>query len=440
MLGRLDSRFTRMLPASHRGGMHANVILSPTLAISEETARRRAAGQATVPTGFGEAGLPVLAQLADRLRDAAGKAAYGPVAGLPGLREAAASYWARRDLPTDPGQVIAGPGSKALLFALIHAIDGRLVLPTPSWVSYAAQAAIAGHRVTRLQVLPGNGGVPDPDLLERAAGDAAAAGDPIRAVILMLPDNPTGTTAAPDVIAACCEVAERHDLLLIADEIYRDLVHDPATTALAPAAVAPHRTAVTTGLSKNLAVGGWRLGVLRLPEGRLGRDLGERVIALASEVWSAPSQPVQHAAAWAFTEPEEVRQRIARSRQLHSTVATAVSAQFRAAGGEHAAPTAAFYLYPDFTALRDELDRRWGITTSDDLARVLLAELGVATLPGTAFGDRMDRLTLRVATSLLYGSTDQERETAMADPDPLALPWIARHITAIQRALTKLVG
>jgi aspartate/methionine/tyrosine aminotransferase len=65
-----------------------------------------------------------------------------------------------------------------------------------------------------------------------------------------------------------CEVATEYELVIICAEIYRDLVHDPAATVLSPAQVAPLRTVITTGPSKNLALGGWRIGVARMPAGR----------------------------------------------------------------------------------------------------------------------------------------------------------------------------
>src|SRR5690606_23020686 len=111
------------------------------------------------------------------------------------------------------------------------------------------------------------------------------------------------------------------DLIIISDEIYRDLVHDPTAVYLSPAEVAPERTVITTGLSKSLALGGWRIGVARLPQpdsrAPHGSDLYRRLTAVASEIWSSPAAPVQHAAAYAFGEPAELVQRIAASRRLH---------------------------------------------------------------------------------------------------------------------------
>jgi aspartate aminotransferase len=243
--------------------------VSATLAANAVIAARRAAGLPVVPLGFGEAGLPVHPMLVSALASCAGSAGYGPVAGIPSLREAAAGYWTLRGLPTEPSQVVAGPGSKPLLWAILGAQGGSIALARPSWVSYAAQAAMHGLDIVRL---PSIGGVPDPVEL-----DAVAQGLRLSTVIVTLPDNPTGLVAPPFVIRDLCAVAERHDLLIVSDEIYRDL---STVDFLSPASVAPHRVVVTSGLSKSLALGGWRLGVARFVDD----DLRDRVISLASEV------------------------------------------------------------------------------------------------------------------------------------------------------------
>jgi len=96
--------------------------VSATLAANEALAVRRRNGQAVLPLAFGEAGLPVHPALRGALSAAAGCGGYGPVAGLPALREAAAGYWQRRGLPTSPGAVVCGPGSKPLIFGLLLAL------------------------------------------------------------------------------------------------------------------------------------------------------------------------------------------------------------------------------------------------------------------------------------------------------------------------------
>ncbi|HEY7264963.1 MAG TPA: pyridoxal phosphate-dependent aminotransferase [Trebonia sp.] len=429
--------------------VNRNVGVSATLAANEALAERRRLGERVLPLAFGEAGVPVAPVLRDALATASDRNAYGPVAGAPELRAAAAGYWTRRGLPTEPGDVVCGPGSKALLFGLLlglHGID--VAIPRPSWVSYAAQASLTGVRPVHVPIAGGDGGsgsarratvaggVPDPGLLSAAVTAARRAGRRIGAVIVTLPDNPTGTLAAPDAVRALCDVAERHDLLIIADEIYRDLTHAGAPPFLSPAEVAPDRTVITAGLSKNLALGGWRLGVARLPGGRRLSAMRDRLLGACSEIWSAPAAPVQAAAAVAFSEPPEVTDRVARSRRLHGAVARAAAALFASAGVAVPQPAGAFYLYPDFAPHRAALRRRFGVATSADLAALLLRTSGVGVLPGSEFGDPAGKLRLRVATSQLYGETARQQEAALAAANPVTLPWIADSLDWLRQALT----
>jgi aspartate aminotransferase len=174
--------------------------VSATLTANEAIAARRRQGLPVLPLGFGEAGLPVHPALREALAAASGANGYGPVAGHPALRQAAAGYWARRGLPTGPGQVVCGPGSKPLLFALLLAIGGDVALPQPCWVSYAAQAALIGIRAHFVPSPAAEGGIPDPAALAAAAAAASGAGRPIRSVLVTLPDNPTGRLASPATV------------------------------------------------------------------------------------------------------------------------------------------------------------------------------------------------------------------------------------------------
>ncbi len=412
--------------------------VSATLAANEALAARRRRGQSVLPMAFGEAGLPAHPVLRDALAAATASNGYGPVAGLEALRVAAAGYWQRRGLATSPGSVVCGPGSKSLLFGLLLATGADVAVPRPSWVSYAAQASLVGGRPHFVPAAPGEGGICDPAALGQAVEAARAAGRDIRSVVVTLPDNPTGLLPRPETVRALCAAARRHDLIILSDEIYRDLVHDPATPVLSPAEVAPERTVVTTALSKSLALGGWRIGVARLPEGPLGERLRRQLVGIGSEIWSAPAAPIQRAAAVAFGEPPELSERIASSRFLHATVSRRVAEICAAAGLVVPVPQAAFYVYPDFEPWRVHLARRHGVTTGAGLAGLLLERYGAGTLPGSAFGESAGALRLRVATGSLYGDTDAEQEAALAAPDPLALPWIAAQLDQLTEILADL--
>jgi aspartate aminotransferase len=407
----------------------AAVPVSATLAANEELAARRRRGEPVLALAFGEAGLPVHPRLAAELGSSAGIGAYGPVAGTQRLRAAAAGYWSRRGLQTDPAAVVSGPGSKALLFGVLLALGMDVAVPRPSWVSYAAQATLTGVVPRFVPAVPGEGGICDAAALDAAARAGRAAGRPIGAVLVTMPDNPTGRLASPAAVRDLCAAAERNDLVIISDEIYRDLVHDPATPFLSPATVAPHRTVVTTALSKNLAVGGWRIGVARMPDGSAGTVLRQRLLGIASEIWSAPAGPVQEAAALALDEPADLTERVSRSRSLHAAVSLAAARLCADAGLDVAPPQAAFYLYPDFEPWREHLRGKFGVQTGADLVALLLRRYGAGTLPGSVFGEPESALRLRLATGLLYGDTDEQREQALSAADPLALPWISAAMT-----------
>jgi aspartate aminotransferase len=416
----------------------APIPVSATLAANEALARKRVAGETVLPLAFGEAGLPAHPLLTRALAEASAGNTYGPVAGLPELREAAAGYWTRRGTPTGPASVVCGPGSKALLFGLLLAIGADVAVPQPSWVSYAAQASMLGVAPHFVPVPPGEGGVCDAASLAATVTAARAAGRRIGAVVLTLPDNPTGRLARPASVHALCQVAAEHDLIIIADEIYRDLVHDPGHSFASPVLFAPDRTVVTTALSKSLALGGWRIGVARLPGSPIGLALRDRLVGIGSEIWSAPSRPIQQAAALAFDEPPELLERISRSRALHAEVATGVADRFAAAGLLVRAPQAAFYLYPDFAPWREHLRATRGISNGADLATHLLHCYGVGVLPASAFGEEPEVLRVRVATAMLYGETDAQRERALLSDDPVTLPWIAAALDRIEDVLADL--
>ncbi|HKE69776.1 MAG TPA: aminotransferase class I/II-fold pyridoxal phosphate-dependent enzyme [Nocardioidaceae bacterium] len=408
---------------------------SATLAIDNRIRARQAAGAPVLHLGFGEAGLPVHPAVAEVLASNAGRNSYGPVPGALDGRRAAAGYLERRGLPTDPDQIVLAPGSKVLLFALIATLPGDVVLPCPSWVSYAAQAALVDRRVLSVPIPESAGGVPDPALLDEAVGRARADGLDPGILVLTMPDNPTGTVPPSDLVEAVCEVAERHGLVIVSDEIYRDLAW-PGHDVVSPAGLAPDRTAVTTGLSKAMALGGYRIGFARLPDGALGRRLRPDVVGVASEIWSSLAGPMQAVAEYVLDEPETVVDHVHASRRLHQTVATAVHREFVAIGADCRPPSGAFYFYPDLSSLRPRLAER-GISTGFELTESLLDDFGVGVLAGEAFGDDPKALRFRVATSLLYGRTDEERWQALRSADPLALPWIADALSRLRTALAE---
>ena len=205
--------------------------VASNLALDQRVNDLRASGVDVLHLGFGEAGLPVHPGLVSALVQGSSRNAYGPVAGAQAAREAVAGYWTRRGTHTDADQVVLAPGSKPLLAALLAAEPGDVVLPRPSWVTYAAQAELFGRRIIWVDVPRGSGGIPDPARLPDALARARARGAGPRLVVVTLPDNPTGLLARPQEVRDLCRVAEAEDLVVVSDEIYRDVVFGPSPSS-----------------------------------------------------------------------------------------------------------------------------------------------------------------------------------------------------------------
>jgi aspartate aminotransferase len=406
---------------------------SATLAADQRMRERIAAGRPVIHLAFGEAGLPVPDPVREVLARESVRNSYGSVAGSEAAREAAAGYYTRRGVATAPEQIVLAPGSKPLLWALISMLDGDVILPRPSWVSYAAQAHLAGRRVWPVEIPASAGGVPEPAGLAHTLEWAVRDGGDPGVLVLTLPDNPTGTLAPAPVVREIVEVALRHGLAIIADEIYRDLAFEP-DGFLSPAELAPESVFITNGLSKSMAMGGWRIGFARLPDGDLGARARVALSGLASEVWSSLAAPMQAVAAYVLSEPPEVVAHVGRSRRLHALTTTAAHAAVTRAGALCRPPAAGFYLYPDLQPAWVSLAAR-GVSGGDALAEWLLEEHDVGVLSGAAFGDDPAGLRFRMATSLLYGSDDEQRRRTLESEDPLALPWIAEPLSRLEAAL-----
>jgi aspartate aminotransferase len=149
------------------------------------------------------------------------------------------------------------------------------------------------------------------------------------------------------------------------------------------------------------------------------------------------ASPVQEVAAYAFSEPSEVRAHIRSSARLHGTVALAVHGIVTRQGADCRPPTGAFYLYPDFEERRAQL-ARWGITDSARLQDWLLNHFGVAVMSGSALGDDPRALRVKLATGMLYGETADEQRAALNSDAPLKLANISDKLDRIEEAFAAL--
>jgi aspartate aminotransferase len=399
-----------LAPSAH------NLAPSSTLSINEAVAQRRAAGHETIHLGFGEATFPLHPLLHNALAHAIKRTNYAPVPGIPALRQAIADYLARtRGLAYSSQQIIVAPGSKPLLYALLHILEGDLLLPVPSWVSYAPQARLAGKRVIDVPTDPTDHHRLTPQILSETLAHARKAGVNPRILLVNSPSNPTGSMFAPADVEALASWAQDTGITIISDEIYAELAHG-WREHISPARYYPEGCVVTGGLSKAFSAGGWRLGYAALPSGENGTRAMAALRALASEIWSTAATPIQEAAIVAYTPNAELDAYVQRSARIHGYATLRLYEALANLGIPCPRPAGAFYLYPDFAPWRAALQKR-GINTSQELAHYLLEEWDIAALPGVAFGEQPEALCLRLATSMLYSpegaASPQEREAAL---------------------------
>lgn len=409
----------------------ASLPMSATLAANQAAAQRRAQGKRVLHMGFGQSPFPVHPLLAEALGENAGSNLYEHVAGVGALRDAARDYFAAAfAFDADDYDVIVAPGSKLILYALQMAIDGDVVLPVPSWVSYEPQAAMLGDRVIPIAAtLSDEGYRIDPDKLSATLAQARRDGANPTKLIINSPNNPTGLNMNADDRAQLARACAREGLFVISDEIYGLVSFDDPHRSIAGEYA---ETAVTTGLSKHLSLGGWRIGFGFIPRRVAG--LFDAICAIASETWSSVSAPVQRAAIVAVSGDERLEEFIADGTRIHAAVARHVADAIRIASVRCAAPAGAFYLWPDYDSLREPLAAA-GITDSAALANRLLESYDVLALPGTGFGAQPADLCLRLSVCDYDGAQALESlRRAAAGPPAIAdfAPRVAEAATALQ--------
>ena len=363
---------------------------SATVAINERSDRLRQEGRRVFKLGLGQSPFPVPAPVVEELRRHAPQKDYLPVRGLPQLRDTVARHHCRTfGFSSSAEDVLIGPGSKELMFLLQLVYYGDLVIPTPSWVSYAPQARIIGRQVRMLATHAENGWRLGADQL-----DQLCRTDPSRPriVVLNYPSNPTGATYSLEDLTALAKVARKYRLILVSDEIYGKLHHEGKHCSIVP--LYPEGTIFSGGLSKWCGAGGWRLGLFVFPQ--CLRWLLEAMAAVASETFTSTCAPVQFAAVRAFQEGPEIEVYLHGARRILRSLGQQLTARLRDAGARVVRPQGGFYLFPDFGAHAEELRGR-GIATSAMLCERLLEETGVAILPGEEFGRPPEELTARLA-------------------------------------------
>ena len=318
------------------------------------------------------------------IRDAAkrglddGYTHYGPVLGLPELREAiAADATARKGFAATADRVVVTPGAKPIMFYAMQTLvepGDEVVFPDPGFPIYESMTRFCGGTPVRLPVRQANDFRIDLDEL------AGLVTPRTRLLVINSPANPTGGVFTRGDVERIAELALRRDLVVLADEIYGRIVYEGEHVSIASLPGMAERTIVLDGFSKTYAMTGWRLGYAILPE-----PLIEPFSRLIINSVSCTSMFSQVGAVEALTGPQDaVDAMVDEFRARRELVVDGLNAIH---GIECRLPAGAFYAFPDVSGTG--LD---GPTLADRL----LAETGVCVLSGTAFGE-LGRSHVRVS-------------------------------------------
>ncbi|HET6743604.1 MAG TPA: pyridoxal phosphate-dependent aminotransferase [Kribbella sp.] len=294
---------------------------------------------------------------------------YVPAPGIPELRSAVADFLDRSGrLRTTPDRVLITPGAKPIMFFTILALceEGDEVLyPDPGFPMYASIASFAGATPVPVPLREENGFVVDPDELRSLVTDRT------KLLILNSPHNPCGSASTPEQLQAIAEIAIEHDLVVLSDEVYWALRYDGAHHSVLDLDGMAERTVLLDGWSKTFAMTGWRLGFGVFPE-----PLVEPVTRLMINSVSCTSAFSQYAAIAALDGPWDDVDRMREAfRERRDVIVSGLNA---VPGVSCVEPGGAFYAFPNITGL--------GVPAAT-LSDRLLAEAGVACLPGTSFGE-----------------------------------------------------
>lgn len=363
---------------------------SSTLAITAMANALKAEGHDVIGLGAGEPDFNTPKHIIDAAQKAMteGLTKYTPSGGIPALKEAIVDKYERElGLTYDKKQVIVTTGAKHALYTLFQALlnpGEEVIVPAPYWVSYPEQIKLAEGTPVVVSADEKN------DFKLTAKQVEECITERTKAIIINSPSNPTGMLYSKEELRAIGDVCVRHNIMIISDEIYEQLIYGEEThTSMAQISEElKNQTVIINGVSKSHAMTGWRIGYA------IGNEkLIKAMTNLASHSTSNPTSISQYAALSAYTSSQEEVENMKvafhdRLEKLYNWI-TAIP------GIECVKPKGAFYLFPN---VKKAVEAN-GFDNVDDWVKAILEEEKVALVPGSGFGAE-DNVRLSYATSL----------------------------------------
>lgn len=318
----------------------------------------------SINLGLGEPDFDPPKEVIDALCDAVrgGANHYGPSAGMPDLRDKVAERYQDRDPATSRENVIiTGSGSEGLMATALALYDpgDEVLVPNPGFVLYAPHAKLCGAVPVAYDLDERRRFQPDFESLE------ARLSPRTRAIVVNSPSNPTGGVFTKSSVERLCALAEKHDLTIVSDEVYEEMVYDGRFYSFWGRG---DRTVVVNSFSKTLAMTGWRIGFLVAP-----RHLAAEINKVHYHMLACPSTPAQAAVLAGLASSEEaIRKMVAEFRARRELIVRGLN---RIPGLRCVPPAGAFYAFPKFD---------WPGSAQEVASRLL--QRGLITTPGDAFG------------------------------------------------------
>ena len=352
---------------------------SSTLLINETSRKLEEQGKKIYKFGFGQSPFKVPEDVVEELKNNSHQNKYLPMQGLLELRNAVAKYTSKKkNFEYKSENVIIGPGSKELMFLLHIIFDGEIILPAPSWVSYAPQAILGRNKIQILQTKRENNWFPTAAEIEKVI---LKNKNKNYLLFLNSPNNPSGQIC--ENLGEISEIANKYNLIILSDEIYSELTFEDSFKSISN--FCPEKTIISTGISKWCGAGGWRLGYFLIPDNLL--EIKNMINVLASETFSAVSAPIQYAAIKAYENDHS--NYINKSKNILSAVGNYVYENLKSNKILINKPQGGFYLMPEF------LNKKF--KSSSEMCDSILNDTGVALLPGSDFGFDETKMLARLS-------------------------------------------
>jgi len=367
---------------------------SVTLAIAAKAGKLRAEGIDVVNFSAGEPDFDtperIKAAAVDALRQ--GLTKYTDVKGIEPLRAAIGEKYRREhDLLYRKEDILVSCGAKHSVYNVLQAVidpGDEVLIPAPYWVSYSDMALLAGGVPRLIPAGEASGFRIKPEQLESALTPRA------RIFILNSPCNPTGASYSRNELLALADILEKHDCLILADDIYEKIIYDGFQVhnivTLRPAL--RDRTIIVNGVSKTYAMTGWRIGYALGPT-----DVIAAAGKIQSQSTSNPTSIAQAAALEAIRGPQdEVAIMV---REFHKRRDVIVDRLNAVDGITCQKPQGAFYVFPNVGGLLNKVGLGKKLVSPCDVADYLLEEAKVAVVPGEDFGSN-EHIRFSYATSV----------------------------------------